>query len=82
MQRKSAKEVRKHFAQLLDAAENGTATIVTRWGRPIAVLVPIAAYNLVGRQPSLLPLAGTGRGLWTRNSTKAIRKLRDEWERG
>ena len=81
MQRKGAKEARKHFAQLLDAAENGTATIVTRRGRPIAALVPIAAYNAVAPQLSLLPLAATGRGLWGSNSTKGIRKLRDEWDR-
>jgi hypothetical protein len=33
------------------------------------------------RQQSLLPLAGSGRGLWKANSTKTMRKLRDEWNR-
>jgi hypothetical protein len=33
------------------------------------------------RQKSLLALAGSGRGLWGRDSRKTLRKLRDEWDR-
>jgi hypothetical protein len=43
--------------------------------------VPIGAYDAAVRQPSLLPLQGSGRGLWGKNSTDTIRKLRDEWGR-
>jgi prevent-host-death family protein len=64
---------------LLAAAEKGRSTIITRHGRPVAALIPISAYDAVARQPSLLPLQG--RGLWGRNSTRTIRKLRDEWSR-
>jgi len=29
----------------------------------------------------VLPLTGTGRGLWGKASSLSIRKLRDEWSR-
>lgn len=76
--RKSAEETRSQLPDLLAAAEEGQSTIITRHGRPVAALVPIEAYGATLRQQSLLPLAGSGRGLWGRDSTRAIRKLRDE----
>jgi prevent-host-death family protein len=81
MLRKGAEEARNELPDLLDAAEKGRSTIITRHGRPIAALVPIGAYDAAVRQPSLLPLQGSGRGLWGKNSTDTIRKLRDEWSR-
>src|SRR5437764_14700374 len=57
MQRKSTEEVRNQLPDLLDAAEKGQSTIITRHGRPIAALVPIAAYSVAVRQHPLLPLA-------------------------
>ena len=79
--RKGSEEARNQLPALLDAAENGQSTIITRHGRPVAALVPIAHYGAVDRQQSLLPLQGSGRGLWGRDSTRTLRKLRDEWER-
>jgi prevent-host-death family protein len=81
MLRKGAEEARNELSDLLDAAEKGRSTIITRHGRPVAALVPIGAYGATVRQPSLLPLQGSGRGLWGKNSTDTIRKLRDEWSR-
>ncbi|HEY1364531.1 MAG TPA: type II toxin-antitoxin system Phd/YefM family antitoxin [Xanthobacteraceae bacterium] len=81
MLRKGAEEARNQLPELLAAAEKGRSTIITRHGRPIAALVPIEAYAAVARQPSLLPLEGTGRRLWGKDSTRTIRKLRDEWSR-
>ena len=57
------------------------STIITRHGRPVAALVPIEAYGAATRQQPLMPAAGSGRGLWGKNSTRALRKLRDEWSR-
>ncbi len=79
--RKGAEEARNQLPELLDAAENGRSTIITRHGRPVAALVPIEAYGATKRQQSLLPLAGSGRGLWGKDSTRTLRKLRDEWSR-
>lgn len=79
--RKGAEDARNHLPDLLVAAEAGEATIITKRGRPVAALVPIEAHGAAARQEALLPMAGSGRGLWGRDSARAIRRLRDEWER-
>jgi prevent-host-death family protein len=79
MVRKGAEEARNQLPELLVAAEKGRSTIITRHGRPVAALVPIEAYRVAVRQQSLMPLKASGRGLWGKNSTATIRRLRDEW---
>jgi len=66
---------------LLAEAEKGRSTIVTRHGRAIAAIVPLQQAPLRAQQKSLLSLAGAGKGLWGANSTKTLRRLRDEWDR-
>jgi prevent-host-death family protein len=78
---KGAEEARNQLPDLLDAAARGRATIITKRGRPVAVLVPFDEYKAAPRQVSIFALEGTGRGLWGKNSTRTIRALRDEWER-
>jgi len=81
MRRKGAEEARNRLPELLEAAEKGHSTIITRHGRPVAVLVPIAAYGApIGQQP-LTPWQGSGRGLWGKHSVGALRRLREEWSR-
>jgi prevent-host-death family protein len=79
---KGAEEARNTLPELLDLAERGRPTIITKHGRPMAALVPIQSY-LAGAsgQQSLIPLAASGRGLWGRNSAAKIGKLREEWDR-
>ena len=79
--RKGAEEARNQMPALLKAAEQGTSTIITRHGRPVAALVPLENLPAKGRQKPLLPLKGTGRGLWGKSSARTIRSLRDEWNR-
>ena len=81
VQRKGAEEARAQLPDLLAAAEQGQSTIITRHGKPVAALVPIKAYEASARQQSPLTLAGSGRGMWGKNSTRTLRKLRDEWDR-
>jgi prevent-host-death family protein len=81
MLRKGAEEARNRLPELLDAAEQGQSTIITRHGRPVAALVPVGAYGGDSRQPPLTPLRGSGRGLWGKDSTRTIRRLRAEWSR-
>ena len=81
MVRKGSEEARNQLPDLLEAAEKGRSTIITRHGRPVAALVPMAAYGAAVRQQPLLPLAGSGRRLWGRDSARTLRKLRDEWSR-
>ena len=78
---KGAEEARNQLPHLLEAAEDGQSTVITKHGRPVAALVPIGDYIAAARQEPLTPVAGSGRGLWGRNSARTIRKLRDEWSR-
>jgi prevent-host-death family protein len=80
-ERKGAEEARNQLPDLLEAAERGQSTIITRHGRPVAALVSIETFNATVRQQSLLPLQGSGRGLWGKDSRATLRKLRDEWNR-
>jgi prevent-host-death family protein len=81
VRRMGAEEARNQLPDLLKAAEHGNTTIITKHGRPVAALVPIEQLEAGASQRSLLPLKGTGRGLWGRNSSQTIRALRDEWNR-
>jgi prevent-host-death family protein len=79
--RKGAEEARNQLPELLDAAERGRATIITKHGRPVAALVPLDEFDASGGQHSLVPLRGSGKGLWGKDSAAALRQLRDEWSR-
>jgi prevent-host-death family protein len=82
MLRKGAEEARNRLPELLSAAEKGRSTIITRHGRPVAILTPFAASNsAAAEQQSLTPWQGSGRGLWGKDSARTIRQLRDEWSR-
>lgn len=78
--RKGVQDARSQLPALLAKAEKGGTTVITRHGHAIAAIVPIdcAAH---GRQKSLAGLAGSGKGLWGKSSTKTLRRLRDEWTR-
>jgi prevent-host-death family protein len=78
---KGSEEARNELPTLLEEAQSGRATIITRRGRPVAALVPLSQYHTGHRQQSLLNLEGPARGFWGKNSTGTIRKLRDEWGR-
>jgi prevent-host-death family protein len=81
MRRKGAGETRNRLPDLLKMAEKGRSTILTRHGRPVAALVPIEAYGAAVRQQPLMPMEGSGRGLWGKDRARTIRRLRDEWSR-
>ena len=79
--RRGAEQARTQLPELLTAAQCGQQTIITRHGRPVAVLAPISGSGAPNSQRSLLPLAGSGRGLYGGDSRPTLRDLRDEWER-
>lgn len=81
MLHKGAEESRNRLPELLDAAEKGRSTIITRRGRPVAVLAPVAAFGAVIGQQPLTPWQGSGRGLWGKDSARTLRRLRGEWDR-
>jgi antitoxin (DNA-binding transcriptional repressor) of toxin-antitoxin stability system len=77
---KGVEEARKGLPAILDAATQGRTTIITRRGRAVAAVVP-ASRALKVRAASLLALAGTGKGMWGRDTSRAVARLRDEWTR-
>ena len=79
--RKGAEEARNQLPSLLEAAERGRSTIITKHGRPVAAIVPMGQLDAMGVQQSLNNLKGSGKGLWGRNSAATIDSLRDEWSR-
>jgi prevent-host-death family protein len=79
--RRSAEEARRQLPELLTAAQRGRQTIISRHGRPVAVLTPISASGAANTQRSLLSLTGSGRGMYGEDSRATIRQLRDEWDR-
>lgn len=81
IRRKGVEEARSELPRLLDDAETGTSTIITRHGRPIAALVPLSKVESGERQRPITPLAGSGPGLWGKDSRRTIKRLRDEWDR-
>jgi prevent-host-death family protein len=77
---KGAEEARQRLPAILAAAAAGQTTMITRHGREIAAVVPAAAI-MRAKPVSLLELAGSGRKLWSKDSSKTIAALRDEWTR-
>ena len=77
---KGAEEARKQLPAILAAAAAGRTTIITRHGRAVAAVVP-AIEAMKSKPASLQALAGSGKGLWGKDSRKTISKLRDEWNR-
>lgn len=76
---KGAEEARSQLPELLTAAQQGRRTLITRHGRPVAILQPFPQAVEAESQQSLLPLAGSGRGLYGRDSRTTLRRLRVEW---
>jgi prevent-host-death family protein len=79
--RKGAEDARNQLPALLEAAENGHSTLITKHGRPVAALVPLDAYDERSRQEPLTPMEGSGRGRWGEDSRRTLHDLRDEWSR-
>lgn len=74
---RSVAQAREEFPSLLEAAEAGTETIITRRGRPVAVLGPVSLRR--GRERTTLDsLIGSGAGLWG-DARSHVREQRDEW---
>lgn len=79
--KKGAEEARNQLPSLIEAAAKGRATVITKHGTAVAALIPIEEFRPASKQMSLLPLKGSGRGLWGAHAAKTIEALRDEWER-
>jgi prevent-host-death family protein len=74
-----AEEARAHLPELLERAHRGEVTVITKHGKPLAKVVPVDVADGQKRSLPLLSLAGSGRGLWGRNSRRTLKRFRDEW---
>ena len=73
-------QARNKLPELVSSAGAGTTHVITRHGRPVAALVPLSAAGRARRSAGLLPLRGTGRGLWGAEPSRTIDDLRAEWD--
>ncbi|HEY2407176.1 MAG TPA: type II toxin-antitoxin system prevent-host-death family antitoxin [Polyangiaceae bacterium] len=74
-----SEEARTLLPDLLERAHRGEGSLITKRGKPYAEVVPVGAANTGNPRLSFLSLAGSGRGLWGRDSRRALKRLRDEW---
>lgn len=75
-----AEEARACLPELIERAHRGISTVITRHGRPYAAVVPLDRVPRTGARGLLVALAGSGAGLWGRNSAvTTTAALRDEW---
>lgn len=73
-----AEDARTHLPELLERAHRGISTLITKHGRPYAMLVPVGQAG-ARRGPSVTSLAGTGAGLWGADPASTVAAMRDEW---
>ena len=77
----SVKRARSQLSTLLVEATKGHSTVITRYGKPVAAIVPVVQLAASSAQRSLLTVAGSGKGLWGSSSTRTVRQLRGEWDK-
>ncbi len=74
---RSVAQAREEFPSLLEAAEAGLETVITRRGKPVALIGPVSLRRTKERV-SLSSLQGSGAGLWGAAGDH-VRGQRDEW---
>ena len=72
---------RKAFPALVEQARQGKATLVTRHGKPWAMIVPPNTPLPSPTGGDIRQLRGSGKGLWGRSASRAIDRMRREWDR-
>jgi prevent-host-death family protein len=76
-------QARAQLPLIASEAVAGYTSVITRHGKPVAVVVPVAQWReqqaRVVRQSGVLALRGTGRGLWPSGAAAAVAQWRDEW---
>jgi prevent-host-death family protein len=76
-------QARIQLPNLVANAHAGKRSIITKHGKPYAAIVPLKDIQKSSIDTALasgvLPLFGTGRGLWGDNVGQTVFDLRDEW---
>jgi prevent-host-death family protein len=78
--KEGSEEARKRLPTLLERANRGKPTLITKRGVPYAAIMPVNA--LVRQQAgiSIQDLRGSGKGLWGKDVPAWIERIRNEWE--
>jgi len=76
-------QARAQLPLIASEAAAGYSTVITRHGKPVAVVVPVAHWREEQarslKQGGVLALRGSGRGLWPEGVGSAVAQLREEW---
>lgn len=82
-------EARARLPHIAAEAVAGHSSVITRHGKPVAVVVPVAQWEAQqaeqaqaakrARAPGILALRGSGAGLWARGVAQEIQASRGEW---
>jgi prevent-host-death family protein len=76
-------QARIQLPSIIANAHSGTASVITKHGKPYAAVVSIHDLKKsrvnTNSNTGLLALLGTGQGLWGAHITETIGELRDEW---
>lgn len=79
-------QARAQLPLIAAEADAGRTSVITRHGKPVAVVVPAQQWQAeqaqVRQRHGVLALRGTGRGLWGKHPSRTVASLRDEWEPG
>ena len=83
MGKHSVVEAKNQLSELIDRALNGEGVIITRHGRPVVELKPIAPRiePITSEAVDWLAQRRVGRRLPREDAAALVRKMRDEWER-
>jgi prevent-host-death family protein len=80
-------QARAQLPHIASEAVAGYSSVITRHGKPVAVVVPVDVWQTQqARQAQLahgggiLALRGSGKGLWPQGAGPAVAELRDEWQ--
>ena len=76
-------QARAQWPLIASEAAAGYSTVITRHGKPVAVVVPVEQWREEQarslKQGGVLALRGSGRSLWPQGAATAVAKLREEW---
>lgn len=76
-------QARIQLPNIIANAHAGVRSIITKHGKPYAAIVPLQdvkkSSSDTGLASGIIPLRGSGRGLWGANVSQTISDLRDEW---
>ncbi len=74
-------QARATLPALVAEASAGKTSVITRHGKPVAAIVPLASLANAGRPAAaeLLQLRGTGQRLWGADVAGSIDALRSQW---